>query len=133
MKSIFGRIFLLGFLFLFLRVEGVSADSCACAGTSYYCYTCSYCCGGPSGWACAHCDFACNKYDSGTCETVPWCGEYTHWENNSSNCGGGPSCTGCSCTPSSCSGDYPLTSCPSGSSCESTTHTCTKLDSCGNS
>lgn len=124
---------MLGFLFLFLRVEGVSADSCACAGTSYYCYTCSYCCGGPSGWACAHCDFACNKYDSGTCETVPWCGEYTHWENNSSNCGGGPSCTGCSCTPSSCSGDYPLTSCPSGSSCESTTHTCTKLDSCGNS
>ena len=40
------------------------------------------------------------------------------------------SCTGCSCTPPSCSGDYPLTSC-SGSNCESTTRTCTKVNSCG--
>jgi hypothetical protein len=41
-----------------------------------------------------------------------------------------PVCTGCSCTVT-CSGDYPLESCPEGHNCSSSVKTCTKVDSCG--
>jgi hypothetical protein len=45
-------------------------------------------------------------------------------------CDTGGGCTGCGCTVT-CSGNYPLESCPSGHSCSQTTQTCTKVDSCG--
>lgn len=87
-----------------------------------------------------NCCAACNcSWKNGDCDSSGY--RTQTYTCAHSSCGGGQTrsvydstcCTGCSCTPSSCSGDYPLTSCPSGSSCESTTHTCTKLDSCGNS
>ena len=43
-------------------------------------------------------------------------------------------CTGCGCTPAACSTDsygYIYDSCPDGVTCSSTTHSCTKVDSCG--
>jgi hypothetical protein len=45
-------------------------------------------------------------------------------------CDSGDECTGCSCIVT-CSGSYPLESCPAGHNCSTTTKTCIKVDSCG--
>jgi len=84
-----------------------SSDCEYCAGTTNY----------------GTCDYAYREVSADYKKTV-----------NLGCCGSTPSCTGCSCTPDSCSGDYPLESCPMDDidDCTKTTHTCDKEDSCEN-